>query len=897
VSTDPAADRLIEMLVVSRLVTSDDGVYEIAHEALARAWPRLRGWLDDDVEGRRMLHHLTGAADAWDQLGRPDSEVYRGGRLQRTLEWLDRTRPELTPVERDFVEAGRQLAEHEAQASAERARQQSLLIRRLRLVLTCACLLLVIALVAGGVAVHQRNVADDSSNAALASETAAVARRAGANALVTADIDRSMLLAVAALRLDDSPETRSSLLAAIGNHPELVGSTPLLGDESIDELDVTNDGQHVLTLDQRHHAWLYDAGSGQLLADTQVGPVRAEAAETDRRLAVSPDGRTVAVATTPLTGPPVRLLDSQSLTPLQPLRGLPERGWMAADLAYSGDSTHLTALLRRIQPERANGLPVEGWGGIQMQTTASVALVWDLSSNQRPVRVPLTDPNTQSVALDDTARALYTSDPLTRHDLDNRRTDVLSVDAALLELSPDGQTLAGLDDSGVVLLDARTGRLTRRLDDSHSFDHLRFSDDGAMLAGITFVDRAVRVWSFDSGRLADTSDLDLDRGESEALDFGADNLIYAAGAGQALRRWDVDGKHRFFHRVSVNPQGGLPGGGYLLPSPEGHRAALLIGPGVTFYDLDRGTVLASIPFQSGFRFSAGTWSADEQYYATAVGDWIRVWNVASGRLVKKEPAPGPHVTELDYSLDGSRLVVCDLSGAVTMLDAATLKQVGTSADVGEPAFYVTAGPDNRTAFVLTGGPSGNTFWSDPASRWALVDLRTGSVVRKGDLGMGVGWAAEYSPDGTHAAVIGSQDAMFASVGGSQTQLLVIDLETGRPIRPPLAEPSAASFHIAYSPDGAQILTSSGDGSVSLWDASSGRLSARLPIEPYTVGATFLPDGHTARIVGWYSGATYDWNTEIDSALDFACTVVGREFTAQEWTDSFGDRPYQRVCDS
>src|SRR3712207_5189712 len=76
-SADPAHEDLIDLLVESRLATSDSGVVEIAHEALARAWPRLRDWLEDDIEGQRILHHLTGAADAWDAMGRPDSELYR----------------------------------------------------------------------------------------------------------------------------------------------------------------------------------------------------------------------------------------------------------------------------------------------------------------------------------------------------------------------------------------------------------------------------------------------------------------------------------------------------------------------------------------------------------------------------------------------------------------------------------------------------------------------------------------------------------------------------------------------------------------------------------------------------------------------------------------------------
>ena len=121
VATDPEHEQLIDLLVASRLVTSDDGVVEIAHEALARAWPRLRGWLDDDVDGQRILHHLTGAADAWDSLGRPDSELYRGARLPGARV-ADGPRPDLTPVERDFLEAGRQLARAGGAGRAERAR-------------------------------------------------------------------------------------------------------------------------------------------------------------------------------------------------------------------------------------------------------------------------------------------------------------------------------------------------------------------------------------------------------------------------------------------------------------------------------------------------------------------------------------------------------------------------------------------------------------------------------------------------------------------------------------------------------------------------------------------------------------------------------------------------------
>ena len=60
---------------------------ELAHEALARAWPGFKDWLEEDVEGQRVLRHLNAAAAGWDALGRPDSELYRGVRLAQTTEW------------------------------------------------------------------------------------------------------------------------------------------------------------------------------------------------------------------------------------------------------------------------------------------------------------------------------------------------------------------------------------------------------------------------------------------------------------------------------------------------------------------------------------------------------------------------------------------------------------------------------------------------------------------------------------------------------------------------------------------------------------------------------------------------------------------------------------------
>ena len=56
---DADHERIISLLVGARLVTTEADSVELAHEALARAWPRLQSWLDDDAAGQRTLRHLA----------------------------------------------------------------------------------------------------------------------------------------------------------------------------------------------------------------------------------------------------------------------------------------------------------------------------------------------------------------------------------------------------------------------------------------------------------------------------------------------------------------------------------------------------------------------------------------------------------------------------------------------------------------------------------------------------------------------------------------------------------------------------------------------------------------------------------------------------------------------
>ena len=353
VVTHPAQDELVDRLVRSRLVTSDDGVVEIAHEALARAWPRLRGWLEDDIEGQRILHHISATAEAWDSLGRPPSELYRGVRLAQALEWQERPHPDLTATEREFLDAGADLAEAEDRAAAEQAKRQSRLIRRLRIALGGAAVLLVLALVAGILAAVQsdranENAAQAEQNAAQAKQLAvsADARRVGARSQLTDDISLSLLLAAAGARLDDSPETRANLVTALAKRPTLVRSAPPEGGY-LEVFDVSRDGRWIASSDDQNRMHLYDASTNRLLRSYDaVGPVAGDGWILP---AFSPDSRQLAVILeAQRSTEPVRLLDPNTMQPAMKLDLPGSKPVWGVDVGFSADGRYLAATMQTV---------------------------------------------------------------------------------------------------------------------------------------------------------------------------------------------------------------------------------------------------------------------------------------------------------------------------------------------------------------------------------------------------------------------------------------------------------------------------------------------------------------------------------------------------------------------
>ena len=164
---------LLARLADARLVTLGDDDAEVAHEALIREWPRLRGWLEEDRDAIRAHRRLGDAAALWEAGGRDPSDLLRGARLAAAVEVAEAGRVQLNAVERAFVDAGAEQAERERRAE-QRAN------RRLRGLLAGAVVLLVVAIAAGLISLAQRGQAQDAEAAAEAQALRADAERLGA---------------------------------------------------------------------------------------------------------------------------------------------------------------------------------------------------------------------------------------------------------------------------------------------------------------------------------------------------------------------------------------------------------------------------------------------------------------------------------------------------------------------------------------------------------------------------------------------------------------------------------------------------------------------------------------------------------------------------------------------
>jgi WD40 repeat protein/DNA-binding SARP family transcriptional activator len=845
--TDDAAvmEAAIDAFARRRLLSFDrdpetrDPTVEIAHDALLRAWDRLREWIAEAREDLQMQRQLAAAAREWLEAGRDASFLVRGSRLERLETWRREAGLALTRGEREFLDAS--LVERDrgrAEEAARAARERELERRSLRRLRVLVGFVAAAAVLAGGLAVFafgQRSDAERERRVAVARELASAAV-----ANLDEDAERSVLLALEAVQhtraADGSvlPEAREALHRAVVAS-RIVMRVPGLGGA----LDWSPGGKLFVTEGPEESGLIdiRDARSGR-----RVRSFRGHEADVNL-VAFSADGSMLATAG-----------DDGAVTVWNPhtgrrLRTFTDKGggpvWGAS---FSRDGSRLAASWQAEQAVRV----------FDLQTGRRVAQV-------APVPAALTtsfSPDGRRLAI-----ATFEGPGLVVDARSGRR--IFDLEGAEgppdVDWSPNGRWIATAgQDRRLRILDARTGR-TRFTLTGHTSDIVAtdWSADSRRLASGSS-DGTAKVWAVGADEAREVLSISAqERGGGLTVAFSPDGerLMTGDQAITVVKVWDVTvnggaewanlpAEDRHLGGVAFTPDGARVATGNLDGSVTIRdvggwgRSFTLRGPAgssgpVIAVDVSRHGAVAATANEAG-----RTWDSTTRQEMFAV-----------------TPAGGTE--DVAWSADGSQLAVGSTQGEIRIADRTGKELKVLRVAEGHRIAAVQFSPDGR---LLAGATMPMEAPQAGAERVRIWDWRRGKLIRElPALAEGI----DFSHDGRRIATA-------PLVGPAR----IWDARGGR-LLARLTGHTGAVYDVAFAPDDSIVATAGADGTVRLWDPRTGRQDVALRGHEGPVwDLDFSPDGSRLASAS-PEGVVRVWALDLDDLIAIAKRNVTRAFTAAE----------------
>ena len=804
--------------------------------------------------------------------GRDDSELYRGPRLAAALEWRASGHQEdLNPLENEFLDAGQR--EIQARASA-----QLRATRRLHRLLAGVGVALVLALIAGALALDQRNRANserDRANserdrAAAVAEAEAVRRLAvQSRAAQDTSLELSLLLAVEANRRDDSSETRGTLQSGLLSNPQLLGflrgSASAYTSVAIDRAGVVAAGSREGTVDlwnrDRRPIGTLPAGSGSAtVAFAGSGSLLGVLSEEDHTLSLW-DVTTMARVGEPFT------TDAALGT--------------NATFAFSPDGRQLSAALGSGE--------IATWDvATRVETGARLR-----SGDDIPFRAVAYSPDSRLLATGTVAgdMAFY---------------DVQSREQAAVPLSP-GPTTPPLS--------------------------LAFNPQGSLLvagtaAGSTF------MWDLSTGRLVE-SPLLLSTTNGQVA-FNEDGTRLALGSGSETLEL-VDPARPDEPVASVHTQGGVHRG--VAYSPDGRYVAVANGGAGSVAIVDvvgerkLGHPLPTAPLQFGVFSPDGSMLAAPDY---ADGS-LSLLDPESGRVVRRLEPPGMRPIKAlllpapAFSPDGRLVAYGGLTGRVAIFDVTTGDVVKTLTPPPATTAHDFIDPAITPGYVgpLAFSPDGTKLVSAALETATLFDLGSGQQLEQL-----TGWEqlatnAFFTPDGRYVVISGffSVTVVFDSTTGEQVGDLIgdstapayvahnglpdtlmtsdfsgnirfVDLRTRTQVGPPMTGRAVSVGSAFLLPGGDRVVAGFFGGTASeawIFDRASGQaIGDPFPSLALYSALSVSPDGKT--LITGDGTQMMRWNIDWTTWRQTACRIAGRNLTQAEWALYLPNGgPYRPTC--
>jgi WD40 repeat protein/serine/threonine protein kinase len=515
--------------------------------------------------------------------------------------------------------------------------------------------------------------------------------------------------------------------------------------------------------------------------------------------------------------------------------------------------------------------------------------VWDARTGRELVKFRAHPEHARSVAFSPDGRRLATAswdgtvkvwdaqaldkDPAAPPLLTLKGHDGLARNAAF---SPDGQCLAAasgrwMNSGEVQVWDATTGAPVVAVPAYvSSLNCLDFSPDGRRLVAVgRDPDSAVKVWDARTGQ-----ELLTLHGHTQAVGsvaFSPDGRRIASAGGSVqlpepeLLIWDAQ-TGRETHRL----RGHTNGVRCVAFSPDSRRLASgSRDHTVKLWDVQTGREVLTLRGHSGIVFSV-SFSRDGQRLVSASHDCsVRVWDATPA---EGTPDPGcmtlrghsADVNAVAFHPKDRRLVAAaGTDGTIRLWDAGNGEQMRTLHAQADHVWGLAFSPDGQR-LAAAGGKSvtvwDTTTWQQtpPSPLATTVALRTVAFSPDGRLLAAGGyslqpvsiWNAatgelirELPTKWVIRSVAFSHDGQRLAAASYDGTVRVWDVTTGEAVvRPPLRH-GAAATGVAFSPDGQRLASASLDGTVRVWDTTSWRPLLVLPDPTGGVWCvTFSPDG-------------------------------------------------------
>lgn len=814
--------RVVERLTEERLLTVDDATVQLAHEALLRSWPRLRGWIEESRDELRTRQRISHAAAEWDQSNRDRDMLYRGTPLLSALEWAGKHPDELAVLEWAFLDASAE-AKAESEAIAVAQERKARRVRRVAIAfLSVFAVGATLASVVAFVAFRQAQQNHERAEAATAEARERFAGALGAAAHGFVEANPLLALSLAAesiVRAQSRPpgyDARATMIEArqllASNDPFLVGSPIPAGDAlaiavspdgslvavgqrdgTIDLIDAVtrqrvgpslrghNGGVEDLDFgpDSRSLASVGDDGTLQLwtLKDGFGGRTKwiADIDDVVWGVRFNPSGLILASAGEDGT---VRLWNAVQGTPIG--KPLIDRGEFLS-VAFSPDGRGIVA---------GNGKgEIYGWtlpsGDLLFGPVrgAHTSTVWDLVFSPVGNRFATESSDGTSVVFE------YPSGRI----LGSAFKDVDRV--AGVVFSTDGDVLIGGGGDGTLRLwDVNRQMLIASTPRGHSeaIMDAGSSRDGKLLATLG-KDHLIRLWRFASSYpLGDLKDV---AGRSaKGLAFSSDGRLLAAGDDRGgVQVWELGhGEEPMVllgHKDQVWALAFSPNGTMLA---SGDRSGQ-----VHLWDLSNGRLSRTIAADESAIWSLA-FTPDGESIISASDVRAALWHIETGKLRSEMRQPAGRITRAAPSPDGAVLAVASTDGRVRLWDvdsATMMKEILVADDV---VWSVAFSPDGRELVTAS---------SDEVV--ALWDVETGR--QRATFAGNRGGA-------TDVAYLGDNATIVAVDRSGQVHLW--DIQTARRLIEPWRGHSAATWRIALHPDGERFATAGDDGRIMIWDVLS-----------------------------------------------------------------------------